>query len=80
MKVAAYHALDRETYVKTSYQTWSSPASRTASVKITPMPSSWCNSRWLDHNGVRIVTERSNAATEERLKSGHAVGGVSIVW
>ena len=25
------------------------------------------------------VTERSNAATEERLKSGHAVGGVSIV-
>jgi hypothetical protein len=24
------------------------------------------------------VTERSNAATEERLKSGHAVGGVSI--
>lgn len=27
----------------------------------------------------RIVTERSNAATEERLKSGHAVGGVSIV-
>jgi len=25
------------------------------------------------------VTERSNAATEERLKSGHAVGGLSIV-
>ena len=25
------------------------------------------------------VTERSNAATEERLKSGHAVGGMSIV-
>jgi hypothetical protein len=25
------------------------------------------------------VTERSNAATEERLKSGHAVGGESIV-
>ena len=25
------------------------------------------------------VTERSNAATEERLKTGHAVGGVSIV-
>jgi hypothetical protein len=25
------------------------------------------------------VTERSNAATEERLKSGHSVGGVSIV-
>ena len=25
------------------------------------------------------VTERSSAATEERLKSGHAVGGVSIV-
>jgi hypothetical protein len=25
------------------------------------------------------VTERSNAATEKRLKSGHAVGGVSIV-
>jgi hypothetical protein len=24
------------------------------------------------------VTERSNAATEERLKSGHAVGGLSI--
>jgi hypothetical protein len=28
---------------------------------------------------VCAVTERSNAATEERLKSGHAVGGVSIV-
>ena len=28
---------------------------------------------------LRIVTERSNAATEERLKSGHAVGGLSIV-
>ena len=28
---------------------------------------------------VQFVTERSNAATEERLKSGHAVGGVSIV-
>jgi Zn-dependent peptidase ImmA (M78 family) len=27
----------------------------------------------------RGVTERSNAATEERLKSGHAVGGLSIV-
>jgi hypothetical protein len=27
----------------------------------------------------QIVTERSNAATEERLKSGHAVGGLSIV-
>jgi hypothetical protein len=26
-----------------------------------------------------VVTERSNAATEERLKTGHAVGGVSIV-
>ena len=26
-----------------------------------------------------VVTERSDAATEERLKSGHAVGGVSIV-
>jgi len=26
-----------------------------------------------------IVTERSNAATEERLKSGHAVGAMSIV-
>jgi hypothetical protein len=26
-----------------------------------------------------LVTERSNAATEERLKSGHAVGGLSIV-
>jgi len=26
-----------------------------------------------------FVTERSNAATEERLKSGHAVGGESIV-
>ena len=25
------------------------------------------------------VTERSNAATEERLKSGHAVGAMSIV-
>jgi hypothetical protein len=25
------------------------------------------------------VTERLNAATEERLKSGHAVGGQSIV-
>jgi len=25
------------------------------------------------------VTERSDAATEERLKSGHAVGGMSIV-
>jgi len=25
------------------------------------------------------VTERSNAATEERLRSGHAVGGVSIL-
>ena len=25
------------------------------------------------------VTERLNAATEERLKSGHAVGGLSIV-
>jgi len=25
------------------------------------------------------VTERSNAATEERLKSGHAVGNLSIV-
>ena len=25
------------------------------------------------------VTERSNAASEERLKTGHAVGGVSIV-
>ena len=25
------------------------------------------------------VTERSNAATEERLKSGHAVGGMSKV-
>jgi hypothetical protein len=28
---------------------------------------------------VFYVTERSNAATEERLKSGHAVGGLSIV-
>jgi hypothetical protein len=27
----------------------------------------------------QAVTERSNAATEERLKSGHAVGGASIV-
>jgi hypothetical protein len=26
-----------------------------------------------------VVTERSNAATEERLKSGHAVGCVSII-
>jgi len=26
-----------------------------------------------------VVTERSDAATEERLKSGHAVGGMSIV-
>ena len=26
-----------------------------------------------------VVTERSNAATEERLKSGHAVGSMSIV-
>jgi type I restriction enzyme S subunit len=26
-----------------------------------------------------FVTERPNAATEERLKSGHAVGGVSIL-
>jgi len=33
------------------------------------------------HHGQRPlnVTERSNAATEERLKSGHAVGGLSIV-
>jgi hypothetical protein len=30
-------------------------------------------------DGLPTVTERSNAATEERLKSGHAVGGVSIV-
>ena len=30
------------------------------------------------HSG-QLVTERSNAATEERLKSGHAVGPVSIV-
>jgi hypothetical protein len=30
----------------------------------------------LGHNG---VTERSNAAGEERLKPGHAVGGVSII-
>jgi len=29
--------------------------------------------------GEMVVTERSNAATEERLKSGHAVGGLSIV-
>ena len=27
----------------------------------------------------RAVTERSNAATEERLKSGHVVGTASIV-
>jgi len=27
---------------------------------------------------MHVVTERSNAATEERLKSGHAVGGLSI--
>jgi hypothetical protein len=27
----------------------------------------------------QAVTERSNAATEERLKTGHAVGGMSIV-
>jgi hypothetical protein len=27
----------------------------------------------------QCVTERSNAATEERLKSGHAVGSLSIV-
>jgi hypothetical protein len=27
----------------------------------------------------QLVTERSNAAAEERLKTGHAVGGVSIV-
>jgi hypothetical protein len=26
-----------------------------------------------------VVTERSNAATKERLKSGHAVGGLSIL-
>jgi hypothetical protein len=29
--------------------------------------------------GLLGVTERSNAATEERLRSGHAVGGVSIL-
>jgi hypothetical protein len=29
--------------------------------------------------GYYHVTERSNAATEERLKSGHAVGAMSIV-
>jgi hypothetical protein len=42
---------------------------------------------WTEHRydpgyylGGRIpVTERSNAATEERLKSGHAVGAMSIV-
>jgi hypothetical protein len=33
----------------------------------------------MDAKGVTAVTERSNAATEERLKSGHAVGGESIV-
>jgi transposase InsO family protein len=38
--------------------------------------------RWIEHGTEdfrTVVTERSNAATEERLKSGHAVGGVSIV-
>jgi hypothetical protein len=29
--------------------------------------------------GIITVTERSNAATEERCKSGHEVGGLSIV-
>lgn len=41
------------------------------------------NTRCTEGNNIesyyRAVTERSNAATEERLKSGHVVGGVSIV-
>ncbi len=35
--------------------------------------------RWSCEISQGPVTERSNAATEERLKSGHAVGGLSIV-
>jgi hypothetical protein len=34
---------------------------------------------WLPAGEPQTVTERSNAATEERLRSGHAVGGVSIL-
>ena len=47
------------------------------------MPQSWDAVR---HSNNRVawtedeaVTERLNAATEERLKSGHAVGALSIV-
>ena len=35
--------------------------------------------RRFDQGLALAVTERSNAASEERLKTGHAVGGVSIV-
>jgi hypothetical protein len=34
---------------------------------------------WQNDGRLKDVTERSNAATEERLKSGHPVGTLSII-
>jgi hypothetical protein len=48
-------------------------------VSPAPDPGSWFRAKIVIEERVVNVTERSNAAAEERLKSGHTVGGLSIV-